>query len=69
MTLNLVPTERSCHKVYSCEIEGRKSYQLNNIANVKVFGDKQTDKQINGQIDGQTDRPKTICPQSTDAGL
>ena len=35
------------------------------MANVKVFGDKQMDKQMHRQIDarknGQTDGPKTIC--------
>ena len=37
--------------------EGPNSYQSNDMANVKVFTDKQTDK----HTDGQTDKPKTIC--------
>ena len=53
MTLNLVPKKkRSCHK-YSCEIrnhcEGPKSYQWKDMANVKVFADKQMDTQTDGR--------------------
>ena len=40
MTLNLVPKERHTHVKY----EGPKSYQSKDMANVKVFADKQTDK-------------------------
>ena len=34
------------------------------MANVKDFGYKQMDR----ETDRQTDKPKTICPQSIDAG-
>jgi hypothetical protein len=44
----------------------------NDMANVKVFADRQTDGQTDGQTDRQTDkqmdRPKTICPRSFDMG-
>ena len=56
MTLNLVPPERSCHKVYSCKYEGPNSYLLKDKTNVKAFAEK------------QTDRPKSLCPRSIDAG-
>ena len=41
--------------------ESPKSYQSNNIANVKVFADKQTDARTNRQT-------KSICPQFINAG-
>ena len=44
MTLNLVPTERSCHKVYHVKYEGPDSYQSKDMANVKDFADQQTDR-------------------------
>ena len=44
--------------------EGPDSYQSKDMANVKVFVNKQTDKRTDGQIDGS----KTICPLSTDVG-
>jgi hypothetical protein len=34
------------------------------MANVKVFADRETDR----RMDEQTDRPKTICPRSFDMG-
>ena len=40
--------------------EGTNSYRSKDMANVKVFADKQTDKRM--------DRPKTIFPQSIDVG-
>jgi hypothetical protein len=40
------------------------TFHSKDIANVKVFADKQTDK----QTDRQTDRPKTISPGSFDTG-
>ena len=44
MTLNLLPKEKSRDKVYSnMKYEGPKSYQSIDMANVKVFADKQTD--------------------------
>ena len=53
MTLNVLPTERSCIKVYSCEKEGPNSYQSKDMANVIVFAGKrmngQTDRRTNGQ--------------------
>ena len=47
MTLNLVPTERSCERYTHVKYESCKSYQSKDMANVKVFGDKQTDAQTN----------------------
>ena len=38
--------------------------QSKDMANVKVFADKQTDK----WTQGQTDEPKTICTRPIDAG-
>ena len=61
MTLNLVPTKWFCHKVYSCA--GPNSFKSEDMAIVKVFCG-----QMDGQMDGQTDGPKTICPQSIEAG-
>ena len=49
MTLNLQQkglVTRFTHVKY----EGRKSYQLKDMANVKVFADKQTDKQMGQQL-------------------
>ena len=46
MTLKLVPTERSCHKVYYVKYEGPNSYQSKDMANVKVFKDKQTGQKL-----------------------
>ena len=44
MTLNMVPAEKSCHKVCShMKYEGYNSYQSNDMANIKVFADKQMD--------------------------
>jgi hypothetical protein len=40
------------------------TYHWKDMANVKVFADRQTDE----QTDRQTDRPKTICPRSLDTG-
>jgi hypothetical protein len=40
------------------------TYHSKDMANVKVFADRQTDR----QTEGQTDRPKTICPRSFDTG-
>ena len=55
--LNLVSTERSCQKLYSkVKYEGPNSYQSKDLANVKVFADK------------QTDWLKTICPRSIYVG-
>ena len=45
MTFNLVPAEKSCQKV---NYEGSNSHQSIDMANVKVFADKQTDKPTNG---------------------
>ena len=61
MTLTLVPTEKSCHKVYLCEIW--RPYQSKDMANVKVFADKQT-RQTNALTNGHTEGPKTICARS-----
>jgi hypothetical protein len=36
------------------------TYHSKDMANVKVFADRQTNKQM--------DRPKTICPRSFDKG-
>ena len=47
MALNLVPKERHMHVKY----EGPESYQSKDIANVKVFADKQTDKMT---LDGKS---------------
>ena len=58
MTLNLVATERSVTRYSHVKYTGLKSYQSKDMANVKVFADKQIDK----LTDGQTDGPKTICP-------
>ena len=44
--------------------EGLNFYQSKAMANVKVLADKRTDARTNGR----TDRPKTICPRSIDAG-
>ena len=44
--------------------ESSITYHLKAMASVKAFTDKQTDN----RTDGQTDRPKTICPLSMDAG-
>jgi hypothetical protein len=41
---------------YECPI----TYHSKDMANVKVFADRQTDRQM--------DRPKTICPLSFDRG-
>ena len=54
MTLNLVPTERSCNKYINVKYEDPKSYQLKDMADLTVFADKQMHR--------QTDGPKTICP-------
>ena len=40
--------------------EGPNSYQSKDMANVKVFADK--NGQTDGPTDGQTDGPKTVCP-------
>jgi hypothetical protein len=45
--------------------ESRITYHPKDMANVKVFADRQTDTQT---TDRQTDRPKTICPRSFDTG-
>jgi hypothetical protein len=50
----LVQIERSCHKEHTYEIP--ITCHSKDMANVKVFEDR------------QTDRPKTICPQSFDKG-
>jgi hypothetical protein len=50
----LVPLESSCHKEYTYEI--LITYHSKDMANVKVFADRQTNRQM--------DRPKTICPRS-----
>ena len=47
---------RNTHVKYESPI----TYHSKDMANVKVFADRQTDK--------QTDRPKTICPRSFDTG-
>jgi hypothetical protein len=51
----IVPIESSCHNTH-VKYESPITYHLKDIANVKVFADK------------QTDRPKTICPRSFDTG-
>ena len=45
ITLKLVPTERSCHKVTHVKYEGRNSYQSKDMANVSFCG--QTMRQTN----------------------
>ena len=40
--------------------EGPNCYQPKDMANVKVFADKQMDELMHRQ----TDRPKTICPSA-----
>ena len=49
MTMNLLPTESSGHKVNSGEYEGLNSYQSNDMADVKFCGqtNRQMDKGIN----------------------
>ena len=46
MTLNLVSTGRSCHKVYSWN----NCYQSKDMANIKVFADKETDRQMGQKL-------------------
>ena len=53
MTLNLVPTERSCQKYTHAKYEGCKSYQSKDMAKVKVFPDKQMEKRTHRPTDGQ----------------
>ena len=51
--------------------EGPNSYQPTDMANIKVFTDKQKDKRTNRQKDRQTGKQKgqkLLCPQSIDAG-
>ena len=43
MTLNFVPTERSCDKVILLKYEGPKSYQSKDMAYLEVFADGQTE--------------------------
>ena len=47
MTLNLVPTEGLVTRYTHVKYEGRKSYQSKDMANVKVFADKQMDTLTN----------------------
>ena len=56
MTLNLVPTEGLVTRYTHVKFEILNSYKSKDIANVKVFVDKETDK-----------RTKTIGPRSVDA--
>ena len=63
MTLNLVPKEMFVKRYTYVKYEGPKSYQSKDMANVKVFADKQTDAWINRQTDGS----KTICLRPIDA--
>ena len=60
MTLNLVPTEGLVTKFTHVKHESPISYKSKDMANVKVFADKQTYR--------HTDGPKAICPRPTDAG-
>ena len=64
MTLNWYQHEGLVTRYTHMKYEGPSSYQSKDMANVKVFADKQTNK----RTDGQTDGPKTICPRSIDAG-
>ena len=61
MTFNLVSTERSCHKVDThVKYEGLKSYQEKDMANVKVFADKESNRRAKNY--------KPPAPPSIDAG-
>ena len=60
MTLNLVPEKGLVTRFSHAKYEGPKSYQSKDMANVKVFVDKQTDTQTNG-------RDKNYMPRSIDA--
>jgi hypothetical protein len=44
----MVPLECSCHKEYTYEIP--ITYHLKDMANIKVFADRQTDRQTDGQV-------------------
>ena len=55
MTLNMLPTERSCQKYTNLKHGCTNCYQSKGRTNVKVLVDKRTDKQTN-------ERAKTICP-------
>ena len=56
MSLNLVPTKRSCCKVYTCVVLTLTNQNKRNGQSECFCG------QTNGRTDGRTDGPKIICP-------
>ena len=66
MTLNLVPKQKGLVTSYThVKYDGLKSYQSQDMADVKVFF---ADNPMDAQTKGPTGRLKTICPRSIYAG-